>query len=44
MDDVSRAALQADLLATLGPDGRLARRLGGYEHRPGQEAMMTAVV
>lgn len=34
---------EALLAPLLGPDGLIAQRLGGYEHRPGQEAMMGAV-
>ena len=32
-----------DLAAMLAPDGPLARRLSGYEHRPEQQAMVASV-
>jgi len=39
------SADESELLGPfLGPDGLMAQRLGGYEHRPGQEAMMHAVM
>ncbi|MCA8968346.1 MAG: ATP-dependent DNA helicase [Planctomycetes bacterium] len=36
-------SLAADLPSLFGPDGPLARRLEGYERRPEQEALCTAI-
>ncbi len=41
---LDQAPIDALLTPFLGPEGFIAKRLGGYEHRPGQEAMMQAVL